>query len=103
MHQDPPVKMPDQILGIHNAVNRQTQKGRILGDDQKISVMDAIRAVTINGAYQYFEEDIKGSLEKGKYADLVILDKNPLKVEADQIKNIQVLETIKQGEVVFKK
>ena len=103
LHQDPPVKMPNQILAIHNAVNRQTQKGRVLGEEQKISVMDAIRAVTINGAYQNFEEDIKGSLEKGKYADLVILDKNPLKVEVDQIKNIQVLETIKQGEVIFKK
>ncbi len=65
--------------------------------------MKAIRAVTINEAYQYFEEDIKGSLEKEKYADLVTLDKNPFKVEVDQIKNIQVLETIKQGEVVFKK
>lgn len=103
LHQDPPVKMPNQILAIHNAVNRKTQKGRVLGEDQRLSVMDAIRAVTINGAYQYFEEGIKGSLEEGKYADLVILDKNPLQVEVDQIKNIQVLETIKQGEVVFKR
>ena len=103
LHQDPPVKMPNQILAIHNAANRQTQKGRVLGERQRISVMDAIRAVTINGAYQYFEEDIKGSLEKGKYADLVILDKNPLKVEVNQIKDIQVLETIKQGEVVYKR
>ena len=103
LHQDPPVKMPNQILAIHNAVNRKTQTGRVLGEDQKISVMDAIRAVTINGAYQYFEENIKGSLEAGKYADLVILDKNPLQVEVDEIKNIQVLETIKQGEVIFKK
>lgn len=97
LHQEPPVKMPNQILAIHNAVNRKTQKGRVLGEEQRLSVMDAIRAVTINGAYQYFEEDIKGSLEQGKYADLVILDKNPLKVESDKIKDIRVLETIKQG------
>ena len=103
LHQDPPVKMPNQILAIHNAVNRKTQKGRILGEDQRISIMDAIRAVTINSAYQYFEENIKGSLEKGKYADLVILDKNPLEVNSSEIKNIQVLETIKQGKVIFKK
>lgn len=103
LHQDPPVKMPNQILAIHNAVNRQTQKGRILGKDQWISVLDAIRAVTINGAYQYFEEDIKGSLEKGKYADLVILDKNPLQVNVAEIKNIKVLETIKQGNVIFQR
>lgn len=103
LHQDPPVKMPNQILAIHNAVNRQTPKGRILGEEQKISVMDAIRAVTINGAYQNFEEDRKGSLEKGKYADLVILDKNPLKTDVTQIKKIQVLETIKQGNLIFRK
>lgn len=103
LHQDPPVKMPNQILAIHNAVNRQTQKGRILGKNQRISVLDAIRAVTINGAYQYFEEDIKGSLEKGKYADLVILDKNPMEADATQLKNIQILETIKRGKVIFRK
>ena len=102
LHQDPPVKMPDPILAIHNAVNRKTQKGRVLGEDQRISVMDAIRAVTINGAFQYFEEDLKGSLEPGKYADLVILDQNPLEVEPDRLKNIRVLETVKEGKRVFK-
>lgn len=102
LHQDPPVKMPDMILAIHNAVNRKTQSGRVLGEDQKISVNDAIKAVTINGAYQYFEEDIKGSLEIGKYADLVILDENPLKVEAEELKNIKILETIKEGVSIFK-
>lgn len=103
LHQDPPVKMPNQILAIHNAVNRRTPKGRILGEEQRISVVDAIRAVTINGAYQCFEEDRKGSLEKGKCADLVILSQNPMTVEAAAIKNIQVLETIKDGKTIFKK
>lgn len=102
LHQDPPVKMPNQILAIHNAVNRKTQKGRVLGENQRIPVIDAIKAVTINGAYQNFEENIKGSIEIGKYADLVILDKNPLKVEVDKIKEIKVLETIKQGNSIFK-
>ncbi len=63
LHQDPPVKMPNQIIGIHTAVNRTTESGRVLGEHQRISVMEAIKAVTINGAYQYFEEDVKGSLE----------------------------------------
>lgn len=103
LHQDPPVKMPNPLLAIHNAVNRRTQKGRVLGKEQKISVMEAIRGVTINGAYQYFEEDQKGSLEPGKYADLVILDRSPLRVSTAQIKNIQVLETIKQGETLWKR
>ena len=64
IHQDPPVKLPNQILAIHNAVNRKTESGRVLGEHQRISVMEAIKAVTINGAYQYFEEDTKGSIEE---------------------------------------
>lgn len=103
LHQDPPVKMPNPILAIHNAVNRQTPKGRVLGVDQRISVMDAIRAVTIYGAYQYFEEEIKGSLEKGKYADLVILDQNPLQVHLSHLKDIQVLATVNRGKWFFKR
>ncbi|MBO3444475.1 amidohydrolase [Clostridium sp. CCUG 7971] len=103
LHQDPPVKMPNQIFAIHTAVNRMTESGRVLGEHQRIPVIEAIKAVTINGAYQYFEEDIKGSIETGKLADLVILDKNPLEVEASEIKNINVLETIKEGNSIFKK
>ncbi|MGL5695338.1 MAG: amidohydrolase [Peptostreptococcaceae bacterium] len=102
LHQDPPVKVPNQMIGIHNAVNRMTQSGRVLGEHQKISVIEAIKAVTINGAYQYFEDDIKGSIEEGKYADFVILDKNPLEVEVCELKNIKVLETIKEGISIFK-
>lgn len=103
LHQDPPVVMPIMTLALHNAVNRKTPKGRILGEDQKISIMDAIRAITINGAYQYFEENTKGSIEIGKLADLVILDKNPLTIPSEEIRNLIVLETIKEGKTVFKK
>lgn len=102
LHQDPPVKMPNQILAIHNAVNRKTESGRVLGEHQRIPVMEAIKAVTINGAYQYFEEDKKGSIEAGKLADLVILDKNPLTVDPQDIENIKVVETIKEGNTIFK-
>ncbi len=103
LHQDPPVKMPNQIIGIHTAVNRTTESGRVLGEHQRISVMDALRAVTINGAYQYFEEDTKGSIEVGKIADLVILDQNILEVEKSEIDKIQVVETIKDGKTIFKR
>ncbi|MGL6106046.1 amidohydrolase [Romboutsia sp.] len=103
LHQDPPVKMPNQILAIHTAVNRTTESGRILGENQRIPVMEAIKAVTINGAYQYFEEDMKGSIEPGKYADLVILDKNPLEIPSEELETIQVLETIKEGNTIFVK
>ena len=103
IHQDPPVKMPNQILAIHNAVNRKTESGRVLGEHQRISVMEAIKAVTINGAYQYFEEDRKGSIEVGKLADLVIVDKNPLTIPVEELETIKVLETIKEGNVIFKR
>lgn len=103
LHQDSPVKMPNQILAMHNAVNRKTQSGRILGADQRLSTMEAIKALTINAAYQYFEEDEKGSIEEGKVADFVILDKNPLDINPSEIKEINVLETIKEGNTIYKK
>ena len=102
LHQDPPVKMPNQILAIHNAVNRKTESGRVLGEHQRIPVMEAIKAVTINGAYQYFEEDTKGSIEEGKLADLVILDKDILSIDKEEIETTKVLETIKEGNTIFK-
>lgn len=103
IHQDPPVKLPNQILAVHNAVNRETQSGRVLGEDQRLTVEEALKAVTINGAYQYFEEDIKGSIEEGKLADFVILDKNPLTINAKELKTIDVLKTIKEDNVVFER
>jgi hypothetical protein len=63
--------------------------------------MDALRAITINAAHQYGEEKTKGSIEPGKIADLVILDTNPLKVDPNAIKDIKVLETIKEGHTVY--
>jgi len=64
---------------------------------------EALQSITINGAYQYFVENTKGSLKAGKLADLVILDKNPLKVDPMKIKDVVVLETIKEGNAVYKK
>lgn len=68
----------------------------------KIPVLAAIEAVTKNAAYQYFEEDIKGTIKENKLADLVILDKNPLKVDVDDIRNIKVVETFKEGNSIYK-
>lgn len=100
-HQDTPVTKPDMLHSIWCAVNRITRKGRKIGSEQCIGVYDALKAVTINAAYEYKEEDKKGSLETGKLADMVILDKNPLKIEPVCIKDIQVLETIKEGNTVY--
>ncbi len=101
VHNDAPVTPPDPIDLIWNTVNRRTRSGDILGATQRIGVMDAIRAVTINGAYQYFEEDDKGSITTGKLADLVILSANPLKTEASELRSIDVVETISHGRTVY--
>lgn len=102
-HQDAPVIEPNMLETIWCAVNRITKNGVLLGAEERISPLDALIAVTKNAAYQYFEEDIKGSLKEGKLADLVILDKNILKVDPMEIRNIKVLETIKEGETIFKR
>ncbi|MEG0935350.1 MAG: amidohydrolase [Clostridia bacterium] len=100
-HQDAPVIEPNMIETIACAVTRKTQTGAVLGKDERIGVLDALKAVTINAAYQYFEEDQKGSIREGKRADFVVLSADPLKVAPDAIAQIQVLQTIKAGETVF--
>lgn len=102
LHQDIPIVYANQILAIHNAVNRKTKNNMLLGKEHCISVIDAIKAVTINCAYQNFEEKIKGSIEIGKYADFIILNKNPLTINKEEIKDIQILETIKNGKTIYK-
>lgn len=101
-HQDTPVTEPNMLHSIWCAVQRTTMSGRILGKEQAVSIKEALRCSTINAAYQYHEENEKGSIKEGKKADLVILDNNPLKVENDRIKDIKVLETFKEGKVVYK-
>ncbi|MDN3707815.1 amidohydrolase [Myroides ceti] len=103
MHHDAPVTPPDLLTGIYAAVNRKTRSGKILGPDERITPLDALKAITINAAYQYHEEDRKGSLKAGKLADMVILDKNPLTIAPENIKDILVLETIKEGKSVYKR
>ena len=100
-HQDTPVIMPDMIETIWCAVNRQTKNGVTLGENQKIPVYEALKAVTKNAAYQYFEEKNKGTIEKGKKADLVILSGNIL--EYSDIRSISVLETIKEGKTIYRR
>ena len=101
-HQDTPVIEPDMFETIWCAVNRTTKEGEILGDNEKISVLEAIKAVTINAAYQYGEEEIKGSIKAGKKANFIIIDKNPLKINENEIRNIKILETIKDGKPIYK-
>lgn len=101
LHQDTPVTKPDMLHSVWCAVNRITRQGKLVGPDQRIGVFEALKGVTINAAYAYHEEDKKGTLEAGKQADMVILDGNPLKADKMKIKDIHVLETIKNGETVY--
>jgi predicted amidohydrolase YtcJ len=104
IHNDTPVVPADMMRLLWTAVNRVvTRSGKVLGKEQRATVMEGIRAMTLDGAYQNFEENSKGSLETGKRADLVILDRNPLKVEPMAIKDILVLETIKDGETIYRR
>jgi predicted amidohydrolase YtcJ len=99
---DAPVSPVPSILALVDAgVNRISASGQVVGPEETIPPYHALRAVTAMAAYQLKEESSKGTLEAGKFADLVILDKNPLKVESTTIKDIVVLETIKEGKTVF--
>ena len=89
------------MVGI--SVERRSRSGQIIGENERLSPYEALQGITSWSAYQHFEEDSKGTLEEGKLADLVILDKNPLKVGIEEIKDIAVLETIKEGLTVYKK
>lgn len=100
-HNDTPVVPSDMMQLMWSAVNRITRSGKTLGPDQRISPIDALKSVTLNAAYQMFEENQKGSIEVGKVADFVILSGNPLTVEAMKIKDIEILETVKAGETVY--
>jgi predicted amidohydrolase YtcJ len=99
---DAPVSPVPSILALVDAgVNRLSGTGKVVGPDERIAPYDALRAVTATAAYQLKEEKTKGTLEPGKLADLVILDRNPLKVEPTTIKDITVVETIKEGRTVY--
>lgn len=98
---DTPVADYNPLFGIHVAVNRLSKSGAEVGINQRISVLEAIRMYTLNGAYVSFEEDIKGSIEVGKLADLVVLDEQILNIEKHKIKDIQVVMTMIDGEIVY--
>lgn len=101
IHNDTPSSGPNVMFSVWSAVNRKTFSGKVLGPEQSISPYLALQGFTSNAAYQYREEANKGSITPGKTADLVVLDQNPLKVDPNEIKNIQVLKTIKAGVEIY--
>lgn len=103
MHTDTPVIMPNLIEEMWCAVNRITKQGEVIGECERIDVLNALKGITTNAAYQYFEENSKGTIEKGKFADFVVLSENPFNVEKENIKDIFVIKSIKRGKVLFDK
>ena len=102
-HTDFVVAPLDQMMMLWSAVNRISRAGAKAGAGLSVSPYEGLQAMTINVAMQYDEADSKGSLKEGNRADLVILDKNPLKVDPMQIKDIKVEETIKDGKIIYKR
>ena len=102
VHNDAPIVPPDVMRLLWVTVNRKTRSGFVLGPDQRATPMQALHAVTLGAAYQYFEEDTKGSITAGKQADLVILGANPLTVDPDTIKDIPVIETFAKGRSIYR-
>jgi len=88
---------------LYGVVTRKGYSGEVIGPEQAISVMDALRLYTINGAYASFEEKIKGSIERGKLADMVVLDRDILTIPEEEIKDIKVEMTIVGGEIVYQR
>ena len=101
LHQDSPVTPPHMMHSVWCAVNRITRGGKHIGPEEKVGVYDALKGITINAAYQYFEEHEKGTISPGKRADLVVLDRSPLEVRPDDLKDIRVCCTIKDGQTVY--
>jgi len=100
---DCPVEDMDPLKGIQAAVSREVNPEYTFVPEQRVSVEQAIRMYTIDAAYASFEEKVKGSIEVGKLADLVVLSDNPLSVPVDKIGEIEVKMTIVGGEIVYSK
>jgi hypothetical protein len=101
-HHDAPVAFPDSIRILDATVNRTTRTGYVLGPAQRVEPIVALKALTLWGAYQYFEEKSKGSIEVGKLADFVILPDNPITMERSKLSTLKVLETIKEGRTIWR-
>lgn len=100
-HHDAPVAFPNSMRVLDATVTRRSRSGDIIGPAQRVDVMTALKAMTIWPAWQHFEEDTKGSIEVGKLADFVILDQDPTAIDSENLDQIKVLETIKEGTTVF--
>lgn len=97
LHADQPMFESNPFSLIYTAVTRKTSEGLTLGAPEAITVSNALKALTIMAAWQIGFEDKLGSIKTGKYADLVVLDRNPLEVQVEKIRDVRVLKTIVNG------
>ncbi|UCE14334.1 MAG: amidohydrolase family protein, partial [Candidatus Heimdallarchaeota archaeon] len=102
-HSDHPCAPYPPLMAIHGLVNRLTKSGKPIGQSQKITVMEALKLYTINAAFHSFDEDILGSIEEGKLADLVVLGEDILTVKPEHIMNIPIEMTLVDGKIVYKR
>src|SRR5438132_2682582 len=93
----------EPLMAIQSMVTRRDYRGRAWGENQRITVAEALKVCTLHGAYASFEERIKGSITEGKLADFVILAEDPHKVDPDKIKDIKVVRTVVGGKTVHPK
>ncbi|UCD46047.1 MAG: amidohydrolase [Candidatus Bathyarchaeota archaeon] len=101
-HSDCPVCSPNPWLGIYSLVTRKTSSGDTLYAGEGITPMEAIRAYTVDGAHAAWEEDLKGSIEPGKLADMVVLDGDPLTMPHEELKDVRTLMTVVDGRIVYR-
>ena len=101
-HSDCPVCSPNPWLGIYGLVTRKSSGGQVLYADEGITPMEAIRAYTIDGAYSAWEEETKGSVEPGKVADLVVVDRDPMTIPHEELKDIRTVMTVVDGKIVYR-
>ncbi len=100
---DAPVTHHAPLFGIEQALTRRTMDGDVCGPAERVDLATAIRMHTINGAWAVFEDHLKGSLEPGKLADLVMLDEDLSRVPAERIRHVGVAMTVVDGEVVYER
>tara|TARA_B100000686_G_C16311898_1_gene723759 strand:- start:153 stop:722 length:570 start_codon:yes stop_codon:yes gene_type:complete len=103
VHNDAPIVPPHIMRLVSITVNRATRSGHVLGPHQRATVEEALHAVTLGAAYQYFEDDRKGSITVGKQADLVVLEANPLTTDPADLEHIEVVETFSRGLSVYRR
>ena len=101
LQSDNPVTPVNPLFSMHCAVNRTTRDGKILGPEERIDPLEALKAYTIHAAYCSFEEHLKGSIEVGKLADFTVLSDNPLTVSPEKIKSINVEATVVGGQIMY--